>query len=74
MAVMEEDDIEVAVGTQRASPEAPDGKKCQVAAAFPNRTIGQAGEPFVRFGGVGPAECITLEFGSGEQSAAPFPE
>ena len=71
---MDEHDIEVAVGAERAPPVTPHGKKCQVTAIFSHGPVGQGREPVVGLLGVGPAEIVTLEVGLGEERSAPFPE
>ena len=71
---VEEHDIEVAVGAERAPPVTPYGKKCQVAVVFSDGTLGHTGKPFVGLGGVGPAEIVTFEVGLGEERGTPFPE
>jgi len=71
---MEEHHIEVAIRAERASPVAPDREKGQVKVGFSNGTIRHAGEPFVRFGGVGPTEIIALEIGPRKQDLTPFSE
>ena len=74
MPGVDEHHVEVAVGAERAPPVPPDGQKGQVAVGFSDGPVGQTGEPFVRLGGVGPAEGVALEVGPGQEGAAPFPE
>ena len=74
MTPVDQDDVEVAVGAQRASPIASDRKKCQVTVGFSHGALGDGGEPFVGLGGVGPAEIVALELGARQEHPASFPE
>ncbi len=71
---VEEHDIEVAVGAERAPPVTPDRKKCQVVVVFSHGTLGHTGEPFVGLRGVGLAEVVTFEVGLGKERGTSFPE
>ncbi len=73
-AGMEEHDIEVAEGAERASPVPSDGKKCQVTVIFSQSPVRHGGEPFVGLRRVRPAEFVTLELGPGQEGATSFPE
>jgi hypothetical protein len=72
--VVDEHDIEVAVGAERATPVAADGDQGEVAPALPGGPIGQSREPGVRLGGVAAAELLAHQPWLGQQIGAPVPQ
>ena len=72
--VVDEDDIEVAEGAERAPAVATYRDQGQVPAGVPSSPFGQAGEPDVRLGGIAPTEFLAPQPGFGQQIAAPVAE
>ena len=59
VAVVEQDDVQVAVRAQRAAPVAPHRQEGQVPVGGADRPIGHAREPLVGLVGVGVAKGLT---------------
>jgi hypothetical protein len=74
VAVVEEDDVQIAVGAQRATAVPAHCDQSHVTPGVSGDPVSEAREPGVSFGGVAPAERLALELGLGHQPGAALPQ